>query len=274
MEDKISTIIKIKNYVFSIIAIILFVIGLSFIINDYTLEQKAINTTAKILTINYEGRNYVAEVEYKAGRETIKKMIYLENEDLAVNDTIPIKYDKNNPNKLIENNHLILIIIFIAASIIFSILGLFKTIKSIKKDSQIKKIKNSGLYIMAPITEIYINNIEKPVLGKYPYKLRSKFINPNDNKEYVFESDNTFINLQDVINKYHNTTIKIFIDRENSSNYYVDYSSLFPEIKIVSPKDLMNPQPEPTPTEEQTSSEESNTQTSDETKQSELNNNQ
>ena len=271
MEDKISTLIKVKNYIFSILAIILFIAGLSFIIYDYSLEQKAINTTAKILTINYEGSNYVAEVEYKAGRETIKKMMYLEDQNLAVNDTMPIKYDKNNPSNTIENNHLILIIILIIASIIFSILGLFKAIKSLKKDSNIKKIKKSGLYIMAPITEVYINNIEKPIFGKYPYKLRSKFINPTDNKEYVFESDNTFINLQDVLNKYHNTTIKIFIDRENSSNYYVDYSSLFPEIKIVSPKDLMSSQPQNKKEEEQVSTEESNPQTSSEAKKEESN---
>lgn len=240
MKDKITNAKNIKYYIFSILGLILLITGLSLGISDYLLEQRAINISATIKTIDYNANNRKATIEYKVENKKYSKVINLkDDQELTVKDNIMIKYDKNNPNNLINNDHIIFITLCIVSSVIFLLLGLNTTFKLLKKQKNIKYLIKNGLYIECSISEIILNNTVKSYRGTYPYKIRCKYINPIDTKEYTFESDNTYINLQKVINEYGNKTILVYIDKENTSNYHVDLSSLYPKIKIIDPKELM-----------------------------------
>lgn len=268
MNDKLYNIIKTKNYTCAILGAVLLVFGIGLIIYDISLEQRAININAKVVSIDYKGSDRYATVEYKVNSEKYNQAVPIKaHEKIAVNDEMKIKYDKDNPNQPINNNHFLTSIVSFAFSIIFLLIGLKGTIKELKKQSKISYLQTKGLFIECPITDIFINNLIKPFQGKYPYRLRCKFTNPKDNKEYIFESDDTYINLQEVINKYGNKTIIVFIDKNNSSNYHVDLSSLFPQIQLTSPADLMKPQKEePTPdanTENKEGTETNNVEKSD-----------
>lgn len=241
MNDKISNIIKTKNYICAILGTILLIFGVGLTIYDIVLEQKAINMNARVVSIDYKGNDRYAAVEYKVNGTKYNQAVPIgTNENISVNDEIKIKYDKDNPSLPINNNHTLTSIVSIAFSIIFLLLGLKGTIKELKKQSKISHLEKKGIYIECPISEVYINNLVKPFQGKYPYRLRCRYLNPKDNKEYVFESFDTYINLQEIINKYGNKTILVFIDKQDSFNYYVDLSSLFPQLKLTSPAELMN----------------------------------
>lgn len=241
MSDKLTKSKNLKYYLYSIIGTMFLIIGMCLIIYDYNLEQRAINISATIKSIDYNTIKRNATINYKVEDKTYTKVISLKgNEELTVTDKVIIRYDKNNPNKLINNEYIIIISAFlIVSSIISLLLGLNKTIKLLKKQKNINYLKKQGLFIECLITELIINNTIKSYKGKYPYKIRCKYLNPTDNKEYIFESDNTYTNIQEIINKYNKTSITVYIDKNNTSNYYVDLISLFPKIEIIDPRELM-----------------------------------
>lgn len=241
MNDNLTKSKNFKYYLYSSIGTILLIISLSLIVYNFNLEQRAINISATIKSIDYNTKKRNSTIEYKVEDKTYTKIISLkDNEKLTVTDKVIIRYDKNNPNKLINTEYIILTIFFLIVSSIISLLiGLNKTIKLLKNKKNINYLKKDGLFIECLITELIINNTIKQYKGKYPYKLRCKYLNPKDNKEYIFESDNTYINLQEIINQYNKRSIIVYIDKNNTSNYHVDLKSLFPKIEIINPKELM-----------------------------------
>ncbi len=257
MIDKLSSIIKTKNYVCTVIGTGLLLLSMSLGIYDIALEQKAINITGKIISVDQKGTTSYATVEYKVSSIKYQQAVPIKDTQSAVvGEEMSVKYDKDDPSKPVNNNHLITIIPTSIISIVFLAFGLKGTIKEIKLNIKVNKLKTKGMYINCPISEVYLNNLVKPFRGKYPYRLRCKFINPKNNQEYVFESDNTYLNLHEVLNKYNNKSVLVYIDKDDKTNYYVDLSTLFPQFKLTSPEELMNPKPEEAKEENKESKEE------------------
>jgi hypothetical protein len=239
MKDTITEKNKIINYIITALAVISLITGIALMVYDYQLEQKAININAIITSLDYENGVNKATIKYKIDRESYRQEIKLNSNKYSVNDELPIKYDINNPGKLINNNHLIISIAAISLSLLLFIISLKGTIKNIKRSKNIKNLVQKGIYVQAIISEIYIDNKEKKKNGNYPYKLRAKFNNPLDNQIYVFDSEPTYIDLNSVIKKYNNQMILVYLDKNNTSNYYVDLDSLFPHVNLVDVGSIM-----------------------------------
>lgn len=248
MKDTIKTNNKLKSYFIFIIGIILLTISILIALYDYKLEQKAININATITSVDYDKGKPKATVKYNVDSEIYHQTISVsESEKLAIDDKVAIKYDMTNPGKLINNNHSLYYISLFTIAILMLIISFPSTIKYIKKSSNIKKLKTKGIYINGNIVEVIINNKGRKYKGNYPYKLRCKYLNPLDKKEYIFDSDDTYINLNDVIAKYHNQIVIVYLDKDNTSNYYVDLDSLFPQVQLVDVGALMGENKEKEP---------------------------
>ncbi len=248
MKDRIKINNRLKSYITCLIGIILLIIGILIVLYDYKIEQKAININATIVSIDYDKGKSKATVKYDVDSEIYHQTIAVNEQDkLGIDDKIAIKYDMNNPGQLINNKHSLYYISLFTISIFMLIISFPSTIKYIKKSTNIKNLKTKGIYINGNIIEVIINNKGRKYKGNYPYKLRCKYLNPIDKKEYIFDSDDTYINLNDVLAKYHNQIVIVFLDKDNTSNYYVDLDSLFPQVQLVDVGALMGENKEKEP---------------------------
>lgn len=239
MKDTVTENRRIINYILTIISIIGLIAGISLFIYDYNLEQRAININAKITSLEYKDGSYKATVKYKVDKEAYNQVVTINDDTYTVNDEIPIKYDIENPGKLINNNHYIVAIPLIILSLLISLISLKETIKNLKRSNNIKHLLTKGIYVQANISEIIIDNKGKKNKGNYPYKLRAKFTNPLDNQVYSYDSESTYLDLNSIIKQYNNQLILVYLDQNNTSNYYVDLNSLFPHIKLVDVGEMM-----------------------------------
>lgn len=241
MKDKITSTRKLKNKIFTAIGLILLLFSIFLATFDYYLEQKAINISATIISIDYEEHHNKALVRYQVEGNNYEQNISLpSNSNYSVKDSVKIKYDIDNPNKLIKNDHQIIIAIIIILSLIILVISLPRFISYSRNQRRIKKLYKEGLYINADIVDVFVNNNGKKVKNILPYRLRCKYLNPQDNKEYIYESEDVYTNPLEVIKKYNTTKAIVLIDKTNPNNYYLDLGSLAPKIKLIDPKEFMS----------------------------------
>ena len=202
-------------------------------IRDAMLETVAVETKAKILSVDYLKSERYATVTYK-----VEKLDYIvstplkeSQESLTVNDSLKIKYDVRNPSQAIYNDHLSTITMIVIASIIVILITGPKSVKIINEYQSIRELKKNGIRIDATIADIYVDT-KSPIHNKqFPYRIRAKYVNPVDNKQYVFDSDYTYTNLREKQVEYQKETIAVYLDKENTSIYYVDlYNMKEPDI--------------------------------------------
>ena len=88
---------------------------------------------------------------------------------------------------------------------------------------RITKLKKNGIMINATIQEALVVPKDK---GKNPYKIRAQYLNPQDNKTYFYESEETETDLKDLVSRKGLTTIPVYINSKNTDDYYVDLDSI------------------------------------------------
>ena len=228
MSDKLERNKKIIILLISLIALIGIAYSTILFIYDSSLEAISVETDAKILSLDYDGGNKYATVTYR-----VEKLDYIistplnESQDnLAINDTLTIKYDIRNPGKPIYNDHLLEITIIIVMSIIAIVLTLPKSLKIINEYKKLKALKQKGLELDANITDVVIETQMKKRGSKYPYRVRAKYINPETNEEYTFISEYTYENVKEHLRITNKETIKVYLDITYINHYFVDLDSL------------------------------------------------
>ena len=104
-------------------------------IRDAMLETVAVETKAKILSVDYLKSERYATVTYK-----VEKLDYIVStplketqESLTVNDSLKIKYDVRNPGQAIYNDHLSTITMIVISSIIVILITGPKSVKIINE---------------------------------------------------------------------------------------------------------------------------------------------
>ena len=236
MNDTVTKKRKLINKIMTCLGFLLLISCISLGIYDYILEQRAVNVSATIISLEYNNTNAKALVRYKVEEQTYEQKITLpKTSNLSVKDQTKIKYDMNNPNKLIYNNHEILIAIIAIVSILILIINLPKFIINFKNQRRINKLYKNSIYVKANITDVIVDTNGKKNKGALPYKVRGKYLNPADNQEYIFESIDTYVNPSDIIREYNVNTIVVLVDKTNPHNYYVDLDSLTPKINLIDP---------------------------------------
>ena len=242
MNDTVVKRRRASNLILTILGSLLLIFTITLGVYDFLEEQKGITVYATIVSIESKGSSYTADVTYKVENKTYeqKKIPISTKSELAIGDSVPIKYDLNNPSRLIHNNHIIILLITGLLSIIILIINLPKFISNLKRNSRVKKLIKAANVINANIQEVYINNRGKKNGEYFPYRLRCRYTNPQNNATYVYDSEDCYINLNQVITTYNMQTVKVYIDTEVATNYYVDLDSLIPNINVIDPRAFMS----------------------------------
>lgn len=229
MNDKVVRNRKIANVLIGSFFVLAILIAAIVFIRDAYLETRAIETEAKIVSIDYIGGKRYATVTYEIENVEHKLTTPLDEEieDITVNEKIKVKYDYQNPEKGIYNDHLNEITITILISIIGIIITGRKASNVIRDYIYINKLKKDGISIKADITEVFVDTSSPQAKKSYPYRLKCKYLNPQDNKTYTYLSNYTYVNINPLIKSNAIKKIIVYIDKNNTNKYYVDLDSLF-----------------------------------------------
>jgi len=148
-----------------------------------------------------------------------------------VGEKVPVLYDKNNHQNAKINTFFQLWlgpIIMSFFGIIFVLAGLLVIIKQEKFDKLKKDLLARGTKVSAKVISIETSNIRTGVsygnrLPSRVYQIKAQWLNPTDNKVYIFTSEDLSYNPGDIIN---GKDIGVYIDLSNPKRYYVDVSNL------------------------------------------------
>ena len=225
-NNNISKYLSSVKIVSLIIGIIILLLDIIIITKDIIDEQKSVEIEAKVTSLEYQNTNSSnAKITYEVNNKIYEPSITVKD-NLAVGDKVKIKYDKNNPQKIINNNHILMILISIPIILILFKVGLLYSISYLKTKKKINYLKKHGIVINAPILEVYIKNQKAKVNKNCPYVVRVKYVNPQDNSAYVFESEETYENLKDRIEIKGLTTLPVYLNPKDTNSYYVDISDI------------------------------------------------
>ena len=227
MRNKNNNKLEITIPIITLISILGVLFGIGLFIRDSYLETISVQIDAKVLSIDYNSSQRYATVTYNVNNVDYLVSTPLgDDESITVNDKITIKYNIHNPGVAIYNEHLneVLIIVFI------SLLGIAittnKTIHFIKDYKYLKQLKTNGIKLESNIVDIYIDVTVPRKKDNLAYRIRSKYLNPQDNQEYTFDSAYTYENLKIKYPYYENATITVYLDQTNTNIYYVDLDSV------------------------------------------------
>ncbi len=213
--------------IITLISIVGVLFGIGLFIRDSYLETISVQTDAKVLSIDYDRSQRYATVTYN-----VNDIDYLvstplgDDESIAVNDTLTIKYNIHNPGVAIYNEHLKEVLIIVFISLLGVALTTNYTIRFIKNYKYLKQLKLNGIKIESNIVDIYIDVTIPRKKEDLAYRIRSKYLNPRDNQEYTFDSAYTYENLKIKYPNYENATITVYLDQTNTNIYYVDLNSV------------------------------------------------
>ncbi len=240
MKDALMKGKKMFSIVLSLVGIILILGSISLTIYDYILETKSIKINATIKSLNYSGISSTALIEYKVDEKTYNNNISIKRTDnLTVDDSISVKVNIYEPAKIINNEHLFITIPVIIVSLIVCLISGPKSLKYYKEYKNRQNLKQNGIFIKAQISEVFVNSNASKYKGLYPYRLRCKYQNPLDNQLYIFDSEDTYNNISEVISKYNSQTVTVYLQKGHPENYYIDLSSLLPNYKLIDPIEFM-----------------------------------
>lgn len=223
-ENKIEKLILI---VFATIGSLFLITGLIISINRFNYKNK-IETIGIITEISKDGRNsdkdnYNVYVSYKVGKENFESRLNGYSKSFYEGKEIKIYYDKNNPSVIGMKSIDLLFLVFPGIGLIFFVIGVIGLLIKLRKKSKTKRLKNSGKKVYANYIETAINT-SYSVNGKNPYYIICEWINPKDNKRYIFKSENIWIDPTEIVENENIKQFPVYIDIKN--NYLVDLDDL------------------------------------------------
>ena len=195
--------------------------------NSYNrLSVEGIKTTAVInlIEVTYDDDDSASHdvyVTFTAGnREEITAKLNYYRSSMHEGDRIEIYYDPSNPVKIVSvrDNSYIFVLVFCGIGLPFLIPGIIFLKKSFMQKRKKKMLVSYGDFIIADIAEVYQNPQIKLLRG-YPSIIRLEYY--ENGIKYEFKSQNFYSDLSKIPDK-----LRVWIDRNNFSNYHVDLENL------------------------------------------------
>jgi hypothetical protein len=123
-----------------------------------------------------------------------------------------------------NNDALVLTIVFTCIGLPLLFIGILLTIIAKKKKDAVQKLIDEGNYVMADVIDI-TPNMGVEVNGMPTYILMCSYVDPVTNYRYSFQSRNLTYEPKELAG----TKIRVYIDKDDISHYYVDVDSGFSE---------------------------------------------
>lgn len=225
---------KNKNFLFTVIfpsifmgiGILLVVFAVLLHISNSKFMETAIETTAEITNIHVsydsdDDAHYTVDIKFNANGKEYSGILNSYDSSMYKGENITIYYNPDNPNNFKYNTSFVYVILLIMGAVFFGagLIVFYWQLKSRPK----KFLKETGRKLDAKIDSIALNT-NFTINGKNPYIINCSYFNEIEDKLYSFTSENIWTNIEPIIESKGITTIPVYLDESNSSNYYVDIS--------------------------------------------------
>lgn len=226
-----DTIIYIILGIFAFLGILSIILGVSTLISSGASKTSREQITAEISTIsqqkNSEGElSYFVLVDYKFdGVEYKDVSLGVYTASMHEGKQIDILVNPKEPTDIkIVAQDTIDGVGGIFMGVIFALVGIVPLIFMYKGKQRIKNLIETGYYIYAVVDRLE-KNYGYSRNRQHPYMAYCTHENEETGKKYKFQSPPMWKNPDPVIQV--GTRLKVYVERNNYANYYVDVDSLF-----------------------------------------------
>lgn len=226
-----NTIIYIILGIFAILGIYSMIMGVSKLVSGGVSKANTEQITAEISTIsqqtNSEGDiSYFVLVDYKYdGVEYKDVSLGVYTATMAEGKLIDILVNPKDPTDIkITSQDTIDAVGGIFMGVIFALVGIVPLIFMYKGKQRIKNLIETGYYIYAVVDRVE-KNYGYSRNRQHPYMAYCTHEDEDTGKKYKFQSPPMWKNPDPVIQV--GTRLKVYVERNNYANYYVDVDSLF-----------------------------------------------
>lgn len=184
-------------------------------------------TEIRTYTYGDDDTDYRVYVLYEAGSVIYKSRLNTYMSSFYEGKEIEIYYNRNNPSQIgmIDSFDIIMLSVFSGFGMLFCSIGLIGLYLPINKRKELKKLKENGEHIYAKYVETRLNTLYS-VNGIHPYNIICEWDNPEDNKKYIFKSENIWQNPERVILERNIDMFPVYINRKNIKKYIVDIEKI------------------------------------------------
>lgn len=217
--------------IFAFLGILALVLGVSKLVSSGASKASREQITAEITTIsqqtNAKGEiSYFVFVDYKYdGVEYKDTSLGVYTAGMQEGKLIDILVNPKEPTDIkIVAQDTIDAVGSIFMGVIFTLVGIIPLIVIYKGKQRIKNLIETGYYIHAEVDRIE-KNYGYSRNRQHPYVAYCTHVDEETGRKYRFNSPNMWRNPEPVIRV--GTRLKVYVDRQNYANYYVDVDSLF-----------------------------------------------
>ncbi len=229
MKDK-NKAVSIVFCIFVIVGTLLVGIGIILLLSGGRFRQRAVEVDAVINEIqsyrdsdgDYCHRVYV---NYTYGGKEYENIYLSEySSNMYEGKEITLLVDPDDPAKISTGFVTIFVgAMFAGMGVIFGLIGMIPLIVMKRKNSIKKKIVAAGNFLWGKVEHIDYNT-SYSVNGQHPYVVYCTYKDEHKDIVYRFKSENIWTNLEYVLPP--GSAVRIYVDKENYSRYYVDIESV------------------------------------------------
>ena len=214
---------------FALFGIIFIIIGIFLCVDVLNYENKE-ETIGVIEQISFHNENdgnttYDIYVSYTIDQKDYQSVMHNYSSDFYEGKKITIYYDKDNPEMIGIKSLDLLVLIFPGLGLIFFSIGGIGLYRKFHRKKTTKKLKEQGIKIEAIYLKTIINT-SYSINECHPYKIICEWIDPVDQKKYIYKSVNLWTDPEDIIRQKNIKTFPVYIDRKNKKKYVVDIEIL------------------------------------------------
>lgn len=217
--------------IFAILGIVFIIIGLVAGNIVSIKKENRVKTQAIITEIDRKrdadgDTSYNVWVQYEVQGKLYEEELGAYSSTYSEGKEIEVVYDKTDPHKVrAEFESWLFILIFSGLGSVFAIIGIIGLIVVLAKNAKKKEVEKTGSIIYATYLDVEMNTAIA-INGKHPFNIICSWLNPEDNKTYIFKSEDLYYNPKSLITNMNLTTFPVFVNMENKKNYSVDISAI------------------------------------------------
>ena len=177
--------------IFAILGIVFIIIGLVAGNIVSIKKENRVKTQAIITEIDRKrdadgDTSYNVWVQYEVQGKLYEEELGAYSSTYSEGKEIEVVYDKTDPHKVrAEFESWLFILIFSGLGSVFAIIGIIGLIVVLAKNAKKKEVEKTGSIIYATYLDVEMNTAIA-INGKHPFNIICSWLNPEDNKTYIF----------------------------------------------------------------------------------------
>lgn len=224
-----KTALRIVILVFTLIGLVFFLVGMGFLIEHLAFLDRSVETGAVITEIQTyhsdDGYSHRVYVTYAVGDELYETYLNSYNSSMREGQTLRVRYDPEHPAQVRDPFWWLFPIIFGGIGLIFLIVVGILLLAGRSRRRRAERLLTYGTEVSARISEVQ-RNPNLRINGRNPYVLICAWKDPDDDKTYLFRSENLWFNPEPILQDRSITALPVFLDIHDKRKYHVVVDSV------------------------------------------------